>query len=293
MTFKRVSPDEAKALIDREAYVYVDVRSVPEFEAGHPTGAYNVPLMHQGPAGMTPNPDFLDVMEKSFAKGARLVVAALLERGARVAVPFRSPPAWDALRAGAGKGAALWGRAADLADPASAARFVDEGVPWIEAAEWLGGVDGVAALAGAYAGSSTLETAPVREWEDMLGANLSTVYGLCRAALPHLIKQGGSVVTVASRLAESGGAGAAAYAVSKAAVIALTRVLALESRDRGVRFNCVMPAIIDTPGNRTAMPAADTSRWTPPEAIARVIVFLLSSESAAVNGAIVPVDGRA
>jgi len=217
----------------------------------------------------------------------RAVVAALLERGARVAVPFRSPPAWDALRAGAGKGAALWGRAADLADPASAVRFVDE------AAEWLGGVDGVAALAGAYAGSSTLETAPVREWEDMLGANLSTVYGLCRAALPHLIKQGGSVVTVASRLAESGGAGAAAYAVSKAAVIALTRVLALENRDRGVRFNCVMPAIIDTPGNRTAMPAADTSRWTPPEAIARVIVFLLSSESAAVNGAIVPVDGRA
>ena len=217
----------------------------------------------------------------------RAVVAALLERGARVAVPFRSPPAWDALRAGAGKGAALWGRAADLADPASAVRFVDE------AAEWLGGVDGVAALAGAYAGSSTLETAPVREWEDMLGANLSTVYGLCRAALPHLIKQGGSVVTVASRLAESGGAGAAAYAVSKAAVIALTRVLALENRDRSVRFNCVMPAIIDTPGNRTAMPAADTSRWTPPEAIARVIVFLLSSESAAVNGAIVPVDGRA
>ena len=74
MTFKRVSPDEAKALIDREGYVYVDVRSVPEFEAGHPTGAYNVPLMHQGPAGMTPNPDFLDVMEKSFPKGARLVV---------------------------------------------------------------------------------------------------------------------------------------------------------------------------------------------------------------------------
>ena len=217
----------------------------------------------------------------------RAVVAALLERGARVAVPFRSPPAWDALRGDAGKSAALWGRAADLADPASAVRFVDE------AAGWLGGVDGVAALAGAYAGSSTLETAPVREWEDMLRANLSTVNGLCHAALPHLIKQGGSVVTVASRLAESGGAGAAAYAVSKAAVIALTRVLALENRDRSVRFNCVMPAIIDTPGNRTAMPAADTSRWTPPEAIARVIVFLLSSESAAVNGAIVPVDGRA
>jgi NAD(P)-dependent dehydrogenase (short-subunit alcohol dehydrogenase family) len=217
----------------------------------------------------------------------RAVVAALLERGARVAVPFRSAAAWDALRAGAAQGAALWGRAADIADPGSAAGFVDE------AADWLGGLDGVAALAGAYAGSSTLESAPVREWEDMLRANLSTVYGLCRASLPHLSKQGGSVVTVASRLAESGGAGAAAYAVSKAAVIALTRVLALENRDRGVRFNCVMPAVIDTPANRSSMPAADTSRWTPPPAIARVIVFLLSPESAAVDGAVVPVDGKA
>jgi NAD(P)-dependent dehydrogenase (short-subunit alcohol dehydrogenase family) len=216
----------------------------------------------------------------------RTVVAALLERGARVAVPFRSVAAWDALRAGAGKGA-LWGRTADLADPGSAAGFVNE------AADWMGGLDGVAALAGAYAGSSTLEAAPVREWEDMLHANLSTVYGLCRASLPHLVKQGGSVVTVASRLAESGGSGAAAYAVSKAAVMALTRVLALENRDRGVRFNCVMPAIIDTPGNRSAMPAADTSGWTPPAAIARVIVFLLSPESSALNGAVLPVDGRA
>ena len=74
MTVKRVSPEEAKDLIDKEGYVYLDVRSLPEFEAGHPTGAYNVPLLHQGPVGMTPNPDFLSVMEKSFPKGARLVV---------------------------------------------------------------------------------------------------------------------------------------------------------------------------------------------------------------------------
>jgi rhodanese-related sulfurtransferase len=74
MTVKRVSPEEAKQLIDDEGYVYVDVRSLPEFEAGHPTGAYNVPLMHQAPTGMTLNPDFLGVMEKSFPKAARLVV---------------------------------------------------------------------------------------------------------------------------------------------------------------------------------------------------------------------------
>ena len=74
MTVKRVSPEEAKKLIDEEGYVYVDVRSLPEFEAGHPEGAFNVPLMHQGPAGMAPNPDFLEVMEKGFPKTARLVL---------------------------------------------------------------------------------------------------------------------------------------------------------------------------------------------------------------------------
>ena len=215
----------------------------------------------------------------------RTVVQALLERGARVAVPFRSATTWDALRAEAGPDAALWGGSADLADPASARAFVDE------AATWLGGMDGVAALAGGYAGSGPLHAAPAREWDDMIRANLATAYGLCRAALPHLRERGGSVVTVASRLAEAGGAGAAAYAVSKAGVIALTRVLALENTDRGVRFNCVMPTVIDTPGNRAAMPDADVSRWTSPQAIARVIVFLLSPESAAMNGAVVPVDG--
>lgn len=216
----------------------------------------------------------------------RAVVTTLLERGARVAVPFRSAAAWESLRDELGGDGALWGGPADLADPASAAAFVDE------AAARLGGLDGVAALAGAYAGSATLEAAPVREWDDMLRANLRTAYGLCRASLPHLLKRGGSVVTVASRLAEAGGAGAAAYAVSKAAVVALTRVLALENRDRGVRFNCVMPGIIDTPANRAAMPAADASSWTASSEIARVVVFLLSPDSAAVNGAVVPVDGK-
>lgn len=71
---KRVSPQEAKDLIDREGYVYVDVRSIPEWDEGHPTGSFNVPLNHMGPAGMAPNPDFLAVMEKRFPKDAKLVL---------------------------------------------------------------------------------------------------------------------------------------------------------------------------------------------------------------------------
>ncbi len=74
MTVKRVSPEEARDLLEKEGYAYVDVRSIPEFEAGHPTGAYNVPLQHSGPGGMTPNPEFMAVMEKAFPKDAKLVV---------------------------------------------------------------------------------------------------------------------------------------------------------------------------------------------------------------------------
>lgn len=211
------------------------------------------------------------------------VVRALVARGARVAVPYRDESAWKALQAASGE-AALFGLAADMARVEDAQRFIDA------AAGHLGRLDGVAAIAGAYAGSGPLESAPVAEWEGMIQTNLSTVYATCRAALPHLLKRGGSVVTVSSRLAATGGAGSAAYAVSKAAVLALTRVLALENAERGVRFNCVVPATIDTAKNRAAMPKSDATRWTSPDAIAAVVLFLLSPESGAVTGAVVPVD---
>jgi rhodanese-related sulfurtransferase len=74
MPFRRVSPADANALIEKEGYSYVDVRSVQEFQAGHPKGAYNVPLLDMGPMGMAPNPDFLKVMEKAFPKDSKLVV---------------------------------------------------------------------------------------------------------------------------------------------------------------------------------------------------------------------------
>lgn len=73
-TIQRVSPADAKKLIDEEGYTYLDVRSEQEYEAGHPVGSQNVPLMHAGPAGMAPNPDFLEVVQAIYPKDARLVV---------------------------------------------------------------------------------------------------------------------------------------------------------------------------------------------------------------------------
>jgi NAD(P)-dependent dehydrogenase (short-subunit alcohol dehydrogenase family) len=217
----------------------------------------------------------------------RAVVLYLLRLGSRVAVPYRGEAAWDALRDAAGPGALLYGHAADIATPKTAASFLEG------AARFLGVVDAVAALAGAFAMGGTLEAAPEEEWEGMMKANLAPAQAIARASLPYLLKQGGSLLFVGSRLAETGGGGASAYAVSKSAVHALAKVLAFENRTRGVRVNAILPGIIDTPDNRKSMPQADRSTWAAPEALARVVAFLLSPDSAPTTGALVPVDGPA
>ena len=74
MAPKRVSPKEALSLMENEGYVYIDVRSVPEFDAGHPEGAYNIPLMHMSAAGMQPNGDYLAVVSALFAPDTAIVV---------------------------------------------------------------------------------------------------------------------------------------------------------------------------------------------------------------------------
>ena len=69
----RIAPKEASDKL-AEGWTYVDVRTTQEFEAGHPAGSVNVPLMHAGGAGMTPNPDFVRVMVATFAKDAQIIV---------------------------------------------------------------------------------------------------------------------------------------------------------------------------------------------------------------------------
>src|SRR5512139_4008114 len=136
----------------------------------------------------------------------RALVRRLLDRGARVAVPYRGENEWRALLEAAGAGAPLFGDAADLSDAGGAKAFVDA------AAARLGVLDGVALAAGGWAGGRRFDEAPDDEWSRMLGTNLETVAHVCRAALPHLREQGGSVVAVGARAAEAGGSGMAAYA---------------------------------------------------------------------------------
>jgi rhodanese-related sulfurtransferase len=70
---KRVLPAEAGKLLE-EGWQYLDVRSIPEFEGGHPAGALNVPLLHAQAGRMAPNPDFQRVVEANFPRDAKLVI---------------------------------------------------------------------------------------------------------------------------------------------------------------------------------------------------------------------------
>src|SRR6185437_14875885 len=105
-----------------------------------------------------------------------------------------------------------------------------------------------------------------------------------RATVPAMLRAGhGSIVNVAAKAGIDPPAGAAPYAASKAAALALMDSLAAELAGSGVRVNSVLPSIIDTMANRKAMPGADYARWPKPEEIARVILFLCSDDAAVIS----------
>ncbi|MBX3232940.1 MAG: SDR family NAD(P)-dependent oxidoreductase [Labilithrix sp.] len=162
----------------------------------------------------------------------------------------------------------------------------------------LGGVPTAAALvAGGWAGGAPVHEAKDEEaWTSMMSANADSVYRALHALLPGMVAaKGGSVVVVGSRAATrpwtSGGS--AAYAASKAAVVALAQTVAAEVLEHGVRVNAVLPSTMDTPANRAAMPDADATKWVSLASAAGVIAFLLSDDARDVSGAALPVYGRA
>ena len=137
--------------------------------------------------------------------------------------------------------------------------------------------------AGGFRPATVAQTEP-EDLRFLTELNFETAWWSCRAAARRL-PDGGGIVNVAARAGLTGGAGSAAYAVTKAAVVRLTQVLALELAERRIRVNAVVPALIDTPANR----AHGITGGTPPAEVARAVAFLLSDDAQAVNGAIVPV----
>lgn len=202
------------------------------------------------------------------------VVAGLLDAGWRVVAADRVEPSG---RVPEGAEPVV----ADLGDPAAAAQVVA-----VAAGEAGAPLRAVAHLVGGYADGQPVAGTPVADFEAQFALNLRPAYTVVQAALPALAGAGGgSVVCVGSRAAWQPFAGAAGYVASKAAVLALSRVVALEGAPDGIRCNAIVPRLIDTLANR----AAGATGGVPPERIARTVAWLCDDASAAVTGAEIPV----
>jgi NAD(P)-dependent dehydrogenase (short-subunit alcohol dehydrogenase family) len=108
-----------------------------------------------------------------------------------------------------------------------------------------------------------------------------------------LAQKRGRIIAVGSRAGVEPVATLSAYSASKAALVALVRSAAAELVSTGVTANVVLPSVIDTPENRASDPKADYSTWVKPASIADLIVYLASDAAADVNGAAIPIYGKA
>ena len=217
----------------------------------------------------------------------RAVSQAFLGEGAKVIVTYRKKQEFEDLKKIAGPAASnLLGYDVDVTDQAAVQKFVSS------VATENGRVDSMVNAVGAYAGGVNLWDTNSDVFDQQLRLNLISGYALCRVIVPLMLKQrSGAIVSVASKAAVDHAAGAAAYAASKAAAVAMMDSLAADLKGSGVRVNSVLPSIIDTPANRKAMPGADFTKWPKPEEIARVILFLCSDAARVIHGAAIPVYG--
>jgi NAD(P)-dependent dehydrogenase (short-subunit alcohol dehydrogenase family) len=157
-----------------------------------------------------------------------------------------------------------------------------------------GALDIVVNTVGGFAAGQAVTDLSLETWEGMLDLNARTAFLVSKHAGRVMAeRRSGRIINVSSRSAYSGRKNAAAYAVSKRAVITLTEAQAEEMRGLGVTVNAIVPSIIDTPANRAGMPTADTKRWPTPEQVARVALFLASDDAALISGAAIPVYGDA
>jgi NAD(P)-dependent dehydrogenase (short-subunit alcohol dehydrogenase family) len=193
-------------------------------------------------------------------------------------------------------GASAIGAQCDVSDEDSVQSAVDE-------ASKLGRIQVLANVAG-IGGFHHAHDVPVATWHKMIGVNLTGTFLVTRASLPALLDGGGSIVNVASTAGLVGSAYSAAYCASKGGVVMLTKALAIEYADKGVRVNAVAPGGVQTPllGDfASSLPeGADAKHlykiisrmgYCEPEDIASAIAFLASDESYYTTGAILSIDG--
>jgi 2-keto-3-deoxy-L-fuconate dehydrogenase len=230
--------------------------------------------------------------------GAEIARRCLAE-GAHIAAVDLDPAGLQALQSRAGNSSRLIVFQADVRDPKQPAVLLQR------LAEGGRTVDGLAPCAGVTSGKTFLKSDPAL-WAHVLDINLMGVVHWTQACLAEMVQAGrGSVVLIGSQLVHGGSRGNACYVASKGAILALTRTLALEVADKGVRVNCLSPGATETPLLLNAMNARPDPemakaasrdrhamrRFGRPEEVASAACFLLSDDGSFITGAELLADG--
>jgi NAD(P)-dependent dehydrogenase (short-subunit alcohol dehydrogenase family) len=225
----------------------------------------------------------LAVAKRFAAEGAQIVIGDRNADGLR-----------DAVQAIGSSASAL---ALDVADEDSCQAIIDHAVGQ------HGGLDILCNIAGVLDFGRFAEVDRTR-WDRVISVNLTGVYQMCRAAMPHLIERRGNIVNMASAAGLVGVPYNSAYTASKHGVVGLTKALALEFSKEGVRVNAVCPGGVDTPMLHQSPPDnidwqmvmrsaswLDSGAMATPDDIADAVTFLASQEARRITGAAFTVDG--
>jgi NAD(P)-dependent dehydrogenase (short-subunit alcohol dehydrogenase family) len=174
---------------------------------------------------------------------------------------------------------------ADVTDPDAVGPMVERVV------RAVGVPDALVNTIGAFQTGDALTTTQAL-LRSMIDVNLGPALWLTQAVVPYMQTNGsGAIVHIAARPGVEPAAGMAAYSLSKAALVHLTRVLDLELRPLGIRVNSVAPQLLDTAWARAALPKDVLAQAVAPEAIAEVVAFLVSEAAKPISGAILPAYG--
>jgi NAD(P)-dependent dehydrogenase (short-subunit alcohol dehydrogenase family) len=195
----------------------------------------------------------------------RAIALALARAGARLTVVSRTAAELDSLVGEIETGGIAFAgdlRSRSACDGAVAA-----------AVECFGGLQILVNNAGVGAFANVQDTSD-EDWDDVLGTNLTAIFRLTRAAIPHLAHRGGHVVMISSLAGQNPIAGMAAYCASKAALDHFSTCLMLEVRQRGIKVTTIAPGSVDTAFSGATRPP-DTSWMLSPEDVAETVVDVL------------------
>lgn len=222
------------------------------------------------------------------------IAVALAQAGADVAVAGIQPPT-ETIAAITSLGRRCLAIEANLISIEPVERVIRETI------EGLGGLDILVNNAGLIRRADAVDFSE-QDWDDVMNVNIKSAFFISQAAGRHFIAQGrGKIINIASMLSFQGGIRVPSYTASKSGIAGITRLLANEWASKGINVNAIAPGYMATDNtaalradedrNKSILDRIPAARWGTPEDLGGTAVFLASSASDYVNGAVLPVDG--